>query len=50
LIERLDERGFVLLDVQYLTEHLKMFGAREIEFAEFVRLLEKAYARNVSFV
>ena len=50
LIERLNERGFVLLDVQYLTEHLKMFGAREIEFAEFVRLLEKAYARNVSFV
>ncbi len=50
LIERLNERGFVLLDVQYLTEHLKMFGAREIDFDEFSRLLAESYKRDVFFV
>ncbi len=30
LIERLNEKKFVILDVQYTTEHLKMFGATEI--------------------
>lgn len=49
LAERLKEKGFTLIDVQYQTEHLKMFGAREITFDEFTGLLKKAYRKNVSF-
>jgi len=49
LIERLNEKGFVLLDVQYQTEHLKMFGAKEISFEEFSKMLIKAYSKNISF-
>ncbi len=49
LIERLNKKSFVLLDVQYQTPHLKMFGAKEISFKEFDRLLLEAYSKNVSF-
>ena len=49
LIERLREKNFVLLDVQYQTEHLKMFGAAEIPFEEFAGLLINSYKREVSF-
>lgn len=47
---RLKERGFTVLDVQYQTEHLKMFGAREISFEDFTRYLKKAYKRDISFL
>jgi leucyl/phenylalanyl-tRNA---protein transferase len=50
LIERLNEKGFVLLDVQYQTEHLSMFGAKEISFEEFSELLIKSYSKNISFI
>jgi leucyl/phenylalanyl-tRNA--protein transferase len=49
LIERLNEKGFVLLDVQYQTEHLKMFGAVEITFEKFNHLLTEAYKKEVVF-
>lgn len=49
LIEILRQRNFLLLDVQYQTEHLKMFGAKEIIFEEFAELLTNAYKLNVSF-
>ncbi len=49
LIKHLKKQGFVLLDVQFQTEHLKMFGATEISFKEFENLLEKAYERDVMF-
>jgi len=45
LLKRLKEKEFVLLDVQYMTEHLKMFGAIEISFEEYTKLLHKAYAK-----
>ena len=50
LIERLSERGFDLLDVQYQSNHLKMFGAIEISFQEFAELLFKSYKKNISFI
>lgn len=50
LIERLNEKNFVLLDVQFQTEHLKMFGAKEISFEEYINLLLESYKRNVSFL
>ena len=49
LAERLQEKKFVILDVQYQTEHLKMFGTREIPFEEFAKYLKKAYKKDVFF-
>jgi leucyl/phenylalanyl-tRNA--protein transferase len=49
LIEHLNEKGFVLLDVQYITEHLKMFGAKEITFDEYTQLLAQANTLNCEF-
>ncbi len=50
LIERLNEKGFKLLDVQYLTEHLAMFGAVEIPFVDFGTLLAESYLVEPSFI
>ena len=49
LLKHLKEKDFVLLDVQYMTEHLKMFGAVEISFEEYTKLLHKAYAKASKF-
>lgn len=42
LVERLRARGFTLLDTQWSTPHLRMFGALEIPRAEYLRRLERA--------
>ncbi|MBM4170830.1 MAG: leucyl/phenylalanyl-tRNA--protein transferase [Ignavibacteria bacterium] len=49
LIERLTYNNYSVLDVQFQTEHLKMFGAREISFDEFYELLLVAYKSETSF-
>lgn len=49
LIEHLNQRDFILLDVQFITEHLKMFGAKEISFEEYNSLLLKAYSSGCQF-
>ncbi|HAB51790.1 MAG: leucyl/phenylalanyl-tRNA--protein transferase [Ignavibacteria bacterium RIFOXYB2_FULL_35_12] len=49
LIEHLNKRKFVLLDVQYITPHLKMFGAIEISFEQYEALLAKAYKADCRF-
>jgi leucyl/phenylalanyl-tRNA--protein transferase len=49
LIDRLREKDFILLDVQYQSEHLKMFGSKEIPFDEFSRLLLDSYTKEVLF-
>jgi len=49
LIEHLNMKDFVLLDVQYMTPHLKMFGAIEIDFEEYNKLLYSAYTRACEF-
>ncbi|MDH3268048.1 MAG: leucyl/phenylalanyl-tRNA--protein transferase, partial [Ignavibacteria bacterium] len=49
LLKHLEEKEFVLLDVQYMTEHLKMFGAVEISFEEYTKILHKAYAKVCEF-
>lgn len=49
LIEHLREKNFILLDVQYQTEHLKMFGAKEISFDEYEKLLIESYKVDTSF-
>jgi leucyl/phenylalanyl-tRNA--protein transferase len=42
LVARLRERGFALLDVQYLTPHLARFGAVEIPHRVYDALLQRA--------
>ena len=42
LVERLIEGRFVLLDTQFLTDHLRMFGAVEIAGSDYLDLLEQA--------
>jgi len=49
LLEHLKEKDFLLLDVQYMTPHLKMFGATEISFEEYNQLLYLACSRKVEF-
>ena len=49
LIEHLNKKRFTLLDVQFKTEHLTMFGAKEIPFEEFDELLLKSYTQAASF-
>ena len=49
LVEHLKECGFILLDVQYQTEHLKMFGAVEMPFDEYSRILYQSYTIDCEF-
>jgi leucyl/phenylalanyl-tRNA---protein transferase len=42
LVARLIAGGFTLLDTQYVTEHLKTFGAIEIPRRRYTALLDKA--------
>jgi leucyl/phenylalanyl-tRNA--protein transferase len=49
LIEHLNAKHFSLLDVQYMTPHLKMFGAVEISFENYTELLIKSYEKNCKF-
>jgi len=42
LVEELTARGFVLLDTQWITPHLKQFGAEEIPREEYHRRLNDA--------
>jgi leucyl/phenylalanyl-tRNA--protein transferase len=50
LATHLRERGFLLLEVQYLTDHLAQFGAVEIPDHEYVRLLRAALAVDRQFL
>jgi len=49
LIEHLNTKQYALLDVQYMTPHLKMFGAMEIGFEEYEKLLMRAYKVDCRF-
>jgi leucyl/phenylalanyl-tRNA--protein transferase len=44
LVEHLRDRGFILLDTQFTTEHLKSFGAIDVPKAAYAAMLEKAVA------
>lgn len=49
LVERLRQHGFVLLDTQWQTPHLRQFGTVEIPRAEYLRILERAVAFPCKF-
>src|ERR1700722_4813958 len=49
LVARLIAGGFVLLDAQYVTEHLRSFGAVEIPRRRYRALLDKAIKGEADF-
>lgn len=49
LVARLNAGGFKLLDAQFINDHLKQFGAREIERALYHDLLADALTRDADF-
>lgn len=49
LVRRLRERGFVLLDTQFTTEHLVRFGAVEIPAVDYKKQLAAAIAIPTNF-
>jgi leucyl/phenylalanyl-tRNA--protein transferase len=49
LVSRLEARGFVLLDTQWVTEHLTQFGAHEIPRTTYLKRLNKALNLHASF-
>jgi leucyl/phenylalanyl-tRNA--protein transferase len=49
LVARLMAGGFQLLDTQYVTEHLRSFGALEISRRRYTALLDKAIKGEADF-
>ena len=50
LVRRMRERGFALLDVQFMTPHLRAFGAVEIPRREYLLRLRQALKLRCRFV
>jgi leucyl/phenylalanyl-tRNA--protein transferase len=49
LVDRLRERGFRLLDIQWVTDHLVQFGAREIPRSDYLKVLDASLRAECSF-
>lgn len=49
LVGHLRERGFLLLDTQWTTPHLKTFGVVEIPRKDYLELLERSLAKSCLF-
>lgn len=49
LVARLRAGGYRLLDTQFVTDHLKIFGAVEVPRRQYHRLLEGALTGNADF-
>jgi leucyl/phenylalanyl-tRNA--protein transferase len=49
LVERMRKRGFVLLDTQFTTEHLKRFGAIDVPRRRYELLLAEALESTAKF-
>ena len=49
LVARLKAGNYILLDTQFVTEHLMQFGAVEIARADYQRLLKRAISREADF-
>jgi len=50
LVARLIAGGFVLLDTQFVTEHLRSFGATEVPRERYRKLLEDALTGDADFL
>jgi leucyl/phenylalanyl-tRNA--protein transferase len=49
LVERLGEKGFMLLDAQFVTDHLRSLGAVDISRGEYRRRLALALEKQADF-
>jgi leucyl/phenylalanyl-tRNA--protein transferase len=49
LVDRMNRRGFTLLDTQWVTPHLLQFGAIEIRREDYLRRLHLALQTNCDF-
>jgi leucyl/phenylalanyl-tRNA--protein transferase len=49
LVNRITRHGFELLDVQWVTPHLKQFGAVAVPRREYLARLARALARECEF-
>lgn len=49
LVDRLREGGFILFDTQFLTDHLKSLGGKEISRASYRARLQEALSRQGDF-
>jgi leucyl/phenylalanyl-tRNA--protein transferase len=49
LVERLRDGGFRLLDIQYMTDHLRRFGAIEVSDADYQERLARAIRTPARF-
>ena len=49
LLEHLHKKNFTILDVQYQTDHLEMFGAIEISLEKYNEYLIEGYSNEISF-
>jgi leucyl/phenylalanyl-tRNA---protein transferase len=49
LVARLRARGFVLLDTQWVTDHLVQFGAIDLPRRRYLRMLEDALTIDATF-
>ena len=49
LVERLRSKGFVLLDTQFTTEHLKRFGAIDVSRKNYEKMLAAALTKEAKF-
>jgi leucyl/phenylalanyl-tRNA--protein transferase len=50
LVDRLQRRGFLLLDIQWVTPHLEQFGAIEMPRKQYLALLKRALQRECGFI
>lgn len=50
LVERLRDRGFELLDIQFMTNHFARLGAREIPREDYLSRLRRAIQKACVFV
>ena len=49
LVEHLRKRNFVLLDSQFINDHIRQFGTREIPRVEYLRRLRAAVKAETNF-
>lgn len=50
LMEKLVSQGFQLLDTQFITDHLRQFGAYEVERTAYRSMLQEAVAHPCAFL
>lgn len=50
LVEQMRNRGMIFLDIQFMTDHLRQFGAVEIPRRDYLRRLQNAIELDCTFV